>query len=112
MRATLQKDPFWTGGQKVPWIDLREGRVHGKESGGHKRCSMMMRGRAGFRAALRGVELAERRQRLSEPVEQGYAKQKCSSQFLPLTVSTERDRARSEHARDLNQSQVRKHGNI
>ena len=25
MRETLQRDPFWTGGQKVPWLDLRGG---------------------------------------------------------------------------------------
>ena len=25
MRATLKRDPFSTGGQKVPWMDLREG---------------------------------------------------------------------------------------
>jgi len=29
MRATLQRDPFSTGGQKVPWIDLREGGAGG-----------------------------------------------------------------------------------
>lgn len=26
MRDTLRRDPFWTGGQKVPWMDLRAGR--------------------------------------------------------------------------------------
>ncbi|CAJ1432916.1 unnamed protein product [Effrenium voratum] len=25
MRETLRRDPFWTGGQKVPWVDLRKG---------------------------------------------------------------------------------------
>ncbi|CAK9036604.1 unnamed protein product [Durusdinium trenchii] len=25
MRDTLRRDPFWTGGQKVPWVDLRGG---------------------------------------------------------------------------------------
>jgi len=25
MRDTLRRDPFWTGGQKVPWMDLRAG---------------------------------------------------------------------------------------
>lgn len=25
MRETLRRDPFWTGGQKVPWLDLRGG---------------------------------------------------------------------------------------
>ncbi|CAE7594178.1 unnamed protein product [Symbiodinium natans] len=29
MRATLRRDPFSTGGQKVPWIDLREGGAGG-----------------------------------------------------------------------------------
>mmetsp|Transcript_28619 Transcript_28619/g.64536 ORF Transcript_28619/g.64536 Transcript_28619/m.64536 type:complete len:615 (+) Transcript_28619:53-1897(+) len=29
MRQTLQRDPFWVGGQRVPWINLREGGAGG-----------------------------------------------------------------------------------